>query len=121
MTQKEIDFAKNTLPSRFEYRTWSEEQKRLDKELSCREMINSCLVYHGERFGWDRFWEECEWRIGDKSYAAPYVRSLGKERVIQIFNEQLLDFRKAIVRECVYTDSEGLTYNSITWADDMSA
>lgn len=121
MTQKEIDRAKATLPRRFGYKTWTEEQKRLDNELSCRDMINSCLTYHGEKFGWIAFWEEEEWRWGDKSYAAPYVRALGRERVEALFDEQLADFRKATVHYTVFTDDEGLTYNSVQWADDRTA
>ena len=121
MTQKEIDRAKATRPSLFEYNTWTDEQKRLDNEISCREMINSCLIYHGEQSGWDVFWEENEWRLGDKSYAAPHVRALGRERVEELFNEQLADFRKATVHQDVFTDSEGLSYNSIEWADDKIA
>ena len=118
MTQKEIDRAKATLPSRFEYKTWTEEQKQMDYELSCRETINSCLAYHGEKFGRIAFWEEVEGRWGDKSYAAPHVRVLGRERVEELFDEQLKDFRKATVHLSVFTDDEGLTYNSIQWADE---
>lgn len=114
MTQKEINAVKKTLPSRFEYRTWTEEQKRLDWELSCRDMINSCLVYSGIR----AFWERCEWRTGDKSYADPYVRALGRKRVEELVAEQEADFAKAKVFRDVYTDSEGVSYNSIRWGDE---
>lgn len=118
MTQKEIDRARATLPRRFEYKDWTEEQKCIDNELSCRDMVNSCLVYHGENFGWKCFWEEDEWRWGDKSYAAPFVRALGRARVEEIFKEQIEDFRRATVHTSVYTDSDGITYNSIEWADE---
>lgn len=114
MTQREIDAAKRTLPSRFEWKDWTDEQKRLDEELSCREMINSCLTYGGIR----GFWEECEWRWGDKSYAAPHVRALGLERVEQLVAEQEADFAKAVVSYDVFTDSEGITYNSVRWGDE---
>lgn len=116
MTQREIDAAKKTLPSRFEYKNWTEEQKKLDEELSCREMVNSCLCYGSIK----DFWEECPWRWGDKSYAASHIRKLGMERVKEIVKEQEADFAKAIVRRNVFTDSEGVTYNSILWADEQA-
>lgn len=116
MTQREIDLAKATLP-RFcsmPWKDWTDEQRRLDAELSCREIINSCLVY--ESIG--SFWRECEWRLGDKSYAAPHVRALGLERVKELVAEQEADFTKAKVSRDVFTDSEGVTYNSVRWGDE---
>lgn len=114
MTQKEIDAAKESLPRELLIHEWTEDQVRLRNELACREMINSCLVYEGI----DGFWKECEWRYGDKSYAAPYIRSLGEQRVKELVAEQEKDFAVATVCHNVYEDSEGLTYNSIKWADD---
>ena len=118
MTQREIDAAKKTLPSRFEWKNWTEDQKQLDRELSCRDMINSCLVYDGIA----GFWKEYEWRSGkDKSYAAPYIRELGLSRVQELVAEQEADFAKAKVFRDVFTDSEGVTYNSVRWGDEEPA
>lgn len=116
MTQKEIDLAKVTLPHlcSVPLEHWTKEQRHLDAEISCREMINSCLVYGGI----NGFWEECDWRFGDKSYAAPYVRALGLERVKELVSEQETDFSKAKVYRGVFTDSEGVTYSSIRWGDE---
>lgn len=116
MTQREIDLAKATLPRpcSIPWEDWTDEQHRLDAELSCREMINSCLVYEGI----NGFWREHEWRFGDKSYAAPHVRALGLERVKELVAEQEADFAKAKVSRDVFTDSEGVTYNSIRWDDE---
>lgn len=113
MTQKQIDAAKKALPSPVDYKNWTDEQKRLAEELSCREMINSCLTYGSI----DDFWEEYEWRFGDKSYATPFVRILGIERVKEIVIEQEKDFSKAKIIHNVYTDSEGVSYNSVLWCD----
>lgn len=54
MTQREIDAAKATLPRpcSIPWKDWTDEQRMLYEELSCREMINSCLVYEGI----DGFW-----------------------------------------------------------------
>lgn len=116
MTKKEIEAAERTLPRRMHipWSQWTPEQQRLSHELDCRGMINSCLVYGGIK----GFWEEDEWRFGDKSYAAPYIRKLGKKRVEELVAEQMADFEKAVVSYCVYTDDEGLTYNSVRWGDE---
>lgn len=81
------------------------EQKQLHRELDCREMINSCLCY-GSNFLESR-------------YSEPYIQDLGRERVIEIYNEQKIDFDKAIVLHNVYEDGEGVTYNSIKWEDEI--
>lgn len=117
MTQKQIDAAKKTLPLRLgtPWKDWTPEQRRLSNELSCREMINSCLTYGGIK----EFWREDPWRWGDdKSYAAPHVRNLGIERVKQLIAEQEADFAKARVLSGVGTDGEGGIYNTVIWHDE---
>lgn len=90
---------------------WTEEQRMLECELACREMINSCLAYGSIRDFW---------RVNYRghSYADSYVRRLGKEKVVELAEEQESDFAKATVLHDVYTDSEGVTYNSVIWADE---
>lgn len=39
--------------------------------------------------------------------------------MLELFNEQKADFDKAIVFHNVYKDSEGCTYNSIKWEDEI--
>lgn len=119
MTRNQIEAARRTLPRVAErpWKDWTDEEHNLYEELNCREMINSCLCYGSIR----DFWEVCEWRFGDKSYAAPYVRKLGRERVEKICKEQEADMARARVLRNVFTDSEGLHYNSIVWADEVTA
>lgn len=90
------------------------QQRRQHKELSCRDMINSCLV-HGTA-GYD-FYNPTTGEFG--RYAEDHVKSLGKETVIRLFNEQSEDFSKATVKHDVYTDGEGVTYNSCVWEDEQ--
>ena len=116
MTQKQMDAIKATLPRFNEPRT--AEQKRIGTELACRDMINSCLVYNGEKFGREHFFNDRPWSNAD-IYADEYIKELGAERVNEIFEEQLADFRNAIVYRGVFTDDEGVTYNSIKWADEQ--
>lgn len=107
MTRKQIKKIRKEIP-RFENGIPCEltpEQKQLHRELDCREMINSCLCY-GSSFLKSR-------------YSEPYVKELGKERVLELYNEQKVDFDKAIVLHNVYEDSEGVSYNSIKWEDEI--
>ena len=116
MTRKEMEAVQSSLPRRMDWANWTEEQKKLDAELSCREMINSCLCYSGI----ESFWHVDPWRWGEyKSYAARHVAALGMERVKEIVKEQEEDFARAVVLRNVHTDSEGCTYNSIRWADEQ--
>lgn len=107
MTRKEIEKLKKEIP-RFINGIpckLTQEQQLLHRELECREMINSCLCY-GSSFLKSR-------------YSESYVKELGKERVLELYNEQKVDFDKAIVLHNVYEDSEGVSYNSIKWEDEI--
>lgn len=105
MTQKELDKAKEngTLTS---------------KEVSCIEMINSCLIY-----GDDPFEKHDKWWYGkgycERSYMDDYIDELGEARVNELVEGQKESLRKATIRVGVYTDCEGLSYNSVTWADEL--
>lgn len=99
MNYKEINELKKILPPHIEYNSWTEEQKQLDKELSCREMINSCLIY--------------EMAFLDSDYSEEYFKELGESKVLELYNEQLEHFDKCILIENVYENSEGVTYNNL--------
>ena len=120
MTQKQIDEAKRTLPRILDvpFSQWTPEEKQLSRELDCRSMINSCLCYGGIQ----GFWREYDYRPpNEKSYAAPYIKQLGLHRVQELVKEQEEDFRKAFVFRDVLTDSEGVTYSTILWADEQKS
>lgn len=85
------------------FKDMTKKQIKLWHELSCRGMINSCLIY------WSKFF----WR-----YDYDYINKLWETRVRELYEEQLEDFKKAEVKHCVYTDSEWCTYNSIKRADE---
>lgn len=90
------------------------QQSRLRKELDCREMINCCLIYGSARYN---FYDPATKRFGQ--YAERYVKQLGEKAVARLYNEQAEDFAKAIVHHGIFTDEEGCTYNSCTWADEQ--
>lgn len=107
ITRKEIKKIRKEIP-RFKNGKLCEltpEQERLHRELDCREMINSCLCY-GSSFI-------------ESHYSESYIKELGKDRVIEIYNEQKNDFDKAIVLNNVYEDGEGCSYNAIKWEDEI--
>lgn len=86
-------------------------QRKELAELSCREMINSILIYNGvllisQQRGYSY-----------EQYLKPREEEIGKERMIELINEQIKDFEKAEVGYAG-TDSEGCSYNYCKWADD---
>lgn len=100
MNSKEIERLRATIPCYVGcYNDMSEEQKQLDKELSLREMIMSCLTY-----GTD---------IYNSHYTLDYKDKVGEERFYEILKEQETYFKEHCrVEYNVYTDNEGCTYNS---------
>ena len=103
MTWKQIEALRKSLP--IHYCDMTDEQYKLDKEIWCREMINSCLIY------WTNFL--------NSHYKDKHIKELWEERVKELYEEQLKDFKQAIVSHCVGVDWEGCTYNSIKWADEI--
>ncbi len=83
----------------------TKEQEQLHRELDCREMINSCLCYSTDFI--------------NSHYKDDYIKDLGEQRVIELYNEQKKDFEKAIVIHDVGQDGEGNSYNSIQWEDEL--
>ena len=114
MTDKQIRAAKDSLPR---LRDMNEEQERVYAELSCREMINSIMIYGNINSPYnekedklDRYLEE-RWQERGMFYVP-------RKRIIELVKEQQADFAKAKVNRGVYTDHEGCTYNSCTWGDE---
>ena len=106
MTRKEIERAWKPLRDKGIGAKLTPEEHKLKSELNCREMINSCLIY-GEM---SAFYTR---------YGVQYRVELGERRVSELIYEQEQDFKKAVVNRNVHTDSEGCSYNSIVWADEL--
>ena len=86
-----------------------------DRELWCIDMINSILCYNCRGYT-DA---EAVMQYEEKSYynyLADYVKDLGRDKVIALIQGQIDSM--AGVNQNVYTDSEGLTYNSIVWKEE---
>ncbi len=114
MTDRQIKKATKGLPLRPQvpWHEWTPEQQRLSKELDCRKMINSILCYHDEAglqadaYSYNR-------------YVLPYADDIGLDTVHRLCDEQVEDFRKAVVCKNAFRDGEGLSYNSVMWADEL--
>lgn len=127
MTAKEIQAAKDALYEKYYgdksrlpqnlKQPWTKEDEIFEEELSCRDMINSMLVYGDSvekgSYGYNKYLktytEKGTWHDG----------LLTEKRLAEIIAEQKKDFEKAIVKRDVYTDSEGCSYNSCRWADEQ--
>ena len=109
MTGKEMQKAKDSLPKWINGKppVFTIEQKQLEKELWCREMINSILIYNGK------------YNVINNRYLKDYIEELGFETVEKLVKEQTEDFDRAIVLKNVSVDYEGVSYNSIIWADEQ--
>ena len=84
------------------------------RELSCIDMINSILCYNCVGY------KDAEkvMQYEEKSYhnyLADYVELFGRDKVVALIQEQINSIES--INKSVYTDSEGLTYNSINWKD----
>lgn len=84
--------------------------KRLS-EMSCIRMINSILAYN-----WFGHSAEEIMQMEEESkynYLADYVNEIGRHRVVELIQAQMDDIDH--ISRNVFTDGEGLSYNSIVW------
>lgn len=85
-----------------------------DRELSCIEMINSILAYHWFGQSAEEIMQMEE--RGYKNYLADYVKTFGREYVVNLIQAQIDDIKE--IKRCVFADGEGVTYNSIIWKEE---
>lgn len=96
----------------------TEEDDKLFEELDCIEMLNSCLTYGDDPFRLiDKWWYGHGFCV--RSYMSDYEDKLGKERVRELYEMQKEEFSKAIILHDVCTDSEGVSYNSVRFRDEI--
>lgn len=72
-------------------------------ELSFKEMLLSCFTYGGVERDKHNF----------NKWLVPYQKELGIELFNEIYNEMNKYFSRLTISHCVYTDSDGYTYNSL--------
>ncbi len=92
MTDKQIRAAKDSLPR---LRDMNEEQERVYAELSCREMINSIMIYGNINSPYNEKTGELDYYLRDYAKDSGFY-DIGKERVLDLIREQQADFAKAL-------------------------
>lgn len=114
MTDVELDALKKRMRDNL---TLSEnERDRIRNELWCVEMINSIIAYsYSSGFPPNFTGEDLVKNEESKkySYLSEYIKSLGRSTVVKLADGQICDV--SAVRSNVFTDDEGVTYNSIVW------
>lgn len=110
-TDKELNKMKEQLPSRIDvpYEEWTDEQKELDRKIACIEMIHSILTYDDIKSADD---------VMQNKYMQRYIEELGETKVKELVEQEIEEFKSATINKDVYTDSEGVTYNSVTFKDE---
>lgn len=89
-----------------------EEYRLRDRELSCISMIDSILCYNC------RGWQDAERVLAYEesshyNYLADYVQLFGRDKVLELIQGQIDSIES--ISTNVYTDDEGLSYNSINY------
>lgn len=125
MTDKQLDQARKQLREEMnsngfgwingKYIKPSEEYKLRQEKLSCIDMINSILAYQGAGMTDAEAIMQMEERAYH-NYLAEYVELFGRDSVVDLIQNQIDSIDD--VKHCVFTDSEGVTYNSIVWRED---
>lgn len=112
MNSKEIKAIEDIMLHNKEWKNINSSARKLYEEMSLRNMIMSCLTY-----GNDIFTTKDINGVSDyygRPYADEYIDILGYDRVMEIYNDQKEYFdTKCKVKKDIYTDSEGVTYNSL--------
>lgn len=95
------------------YSELTDQEKELNEELHLRDMAMSSWIYGGDLHT-DK---DVNSAPGNENYYnKPYINKfydkLGKDRTEEILKQQKDYFNRGKVQENVYTDSEGLSYNS---------
>ena len=112
MNSKEIEEIKNLMLKNKEWENINSSARKLYAEMSLRNMIMSCLTY-GEDIFTSVCINACS-KYYHRPYAEEYIDMLGYDRVMEIYNDQKEYFdTKCRVEKNVYTDCEGITYNSL--------
>lgn len=74
------------------------------EEIRCISMIHACLIYGTDFFN------------GYKNYAKEHAKTLGEEKVNEIYAKEVEFFNEhATITKDVFTDSEGCSYNSVSY------
>lgn len=109
MNRKQIAALTNKFPPILEWnKSWTDEQKLVRNKLDCLQMIDSNLIYGGQ------FWQKQNKWDGYHAHSDTYINKIGEKNVRELYDARKNYFRNHVrIHTNVYTDSEGVSYNSI--------
>lgn len=118
MTDYELSQAKSQLSeqmwkSREENGKSTPEQRREYEKLLCVSMINSVIAYDWYEGETAKELLDRELNHKHRSYLEEYVNIFGYDEVLALVRGQLDDI--VSIERGVFTDGEGVSYNSIVW------
>ena len=100
MNSEEISKIKQDMLHHENWHDENSKERKLYEEMCLRSMIMSCLTYNNNIYSSD--------------YVLKYNKILGKDRVFEICKEQENYFKtKCKIIYNVWTDCDGITYNSL--------
>lgn len=96
----------------------AEQYNKFEKEqaiLDTISMIHSILIYTDSKLWTEKY-------VMEDKYMQDYINDLGRDTVKDIVNKEIADFKaNATIQRNVYTDSEGVSYNSLDWKKKTEA
>lgn len=119
MKPEEIEIRTKELDEKFKNNTISKEEIVEREELSLRGFINSCIIYRMEYYIIDSNGEvrKNNLHFNKKRYTTLNGEVIiSDERIKELLYEQKKTFEKATIIQNVYTDHEGVSYNSVVWS-----
>lgn len=94
-------------------------EEMLNKFLEEREIINTIEMIHSIL----TYTSEANWNVDyvmNNKYMQSHIKELGDEKVKELAEQEIEEYKQATINKDVYTDSEDVSYNSVTFKDDVN-
>ena len=94
-------------------------EEMLNKFLEKREIINTIEMIHSIL----TYTSEANWNVDyvmNNKYMQRHIKELGEEKVKELAEQEIEEYKQATINKDVYTDSEDISYNSVTFKDDVN-
>ena len=94
-------------------------EEMLNKFLEEREIINTIEMIHSIL----TYTSEANWNVDyvmNNKYMQSHIKELGEEKVKELAEQEIEEYKQATINKDVYTDSEDVSYNSVTFKDDVN-
>ena len=94
-------------------------EEMLNKFLEEREIINTIEMIHSIL----TYTSEANWNVDyvmNNKYMQRHIKELGEEKVKELAEQEIEEYKQATINKDIYTDSEDVSYNSVTFKDDVN-